>query len=193
MPRQVTHKPLILTGCLIWIAAFFGEAFGFQPYSTIGIIISPILTCVGIFYWFKFYKSTRGHYPKFWTIYNEYRSKTQKDPFAGIGFMFGHILETWTITIVFWMVLTLTIFISFSQSDAFEVTKNYCESDKEVLSKTGKIKYYGLLVAGNMATQGQTGNANLSFTIIGENGRFSANSKLNKFNDHWSVESLTLH
>lgn len=169
-----------------------GEVFGYEPYSTIGIIISPILTSVGLFYWFKFYKSTRGHYPKFWTIFKDTQSKMQKNPFAGIAFMFRHILETWTVTIVFWMLLALIIFTTFRQSDAFEVTKKYCENDKDVLSKTGKIKYYGLLVGGNMTTQGQRGNANLSFTIIGEKGRFSANSELTKSNDEWTVESLTV-
>ncbi len=192
MLQKINHKPLILTGCLIWIVSFFGEVLGYQPYSTIGIIISPILTSVGLYYWFKFYKSTRGHYPKLWAIYKNNYREMQKNPFAGIDFMFKHILETWTATIVFWMLLDLTAFSIFRQSDAFEVTKNYCENDKEVLSKTGKIKYYGLLVGGSITTQGQRGNANLSFTIVGEKGSFSANTELTKSNDEWTVESLTV-
>ena len=192
MALQVNHKPLILTGCLIWIVSFFGEVFSYQPYSTIGIVISPILTFIGLIYWFTFYKSTRGHYPKFLTIIKDRQSKMQKNPFAGIAFMFKHILETWTVTIVFWMLLALTIFITFRQSDAFEVTKRYCENDKNVVSKTGKIKYYGLLIGGNMTTQGQRGSANLSFTIVGEKGNFSASSELTKSNDEWTVDSLTV-
>jgi hypothetical protein len=192
MTQQVNHKPLILAGCLIWIISFLGETFGYQPYSTIGIVISPILTIVGLFYWFKFYKLTRGHYPKFWAIYKDIKNKMYKNPFAGITFMFKHILETWTFTIVFWMGLATTLFITFRQSDAFEVTRKYCERDKVILAKTGKIKYYGLLVGGSMTTQGQKGNANLSFTIFGEKGIFSANSELTKSKDEWTVESLTV-
>ena len=192
MTQPVIHKPLILTGCFIWITSFFGEGLGYQPYSTFGIVISPFLISIGIFYWFKFYKLTRGHYPKFWTTYKVITSKMYNNPFDGFVFMFKHILETWTLTIVFWILLSITIFIVFRQSDAFEVTKKYCEKDKEVLIKTGKIKYYGLLVSGSIATQGQSGEAKFSFIIIGEKGVLSAKSELTKSNDEWTVERVVL-
>lgn len=45
--KTINNRAFIMIGSLIWIASFFGEVFGFQPFSTIGIIISPIL----IFFW----------------------------------------------------------------------------------------------------------------------------------------------
>ncbi len=90
------------------------------------------------------------------------------------------------------MGLVLIMVLTFRRSDAFEATKNYCQANQEILSQTGEIKYYGVLVGGNMSTGGQDGKADLSFTIIGTNGNFSANSELKKQSGVWTVENLNL-
>ena len=116
----------------------------------------------------------------------------RKNPFAGIDFLLKHILETWTFVILFWMGFVLIIILTFRQSDSFQATKEYCKSNKEILSKTGTIKYFGILVTGSLSTNGDGGSANLSFVIIGTKGNFSANSELTKINDKWTVDNLTL-
>jgi hypothetical protein len=192
MTRHLDHKILITTGCLLWIFSFFGEVAGLQPFSTIGVIVSPILTIWGLYFWFRFYKSTRGHFPKFWTVFMENIRMMSKNPFAGIGFMLKHIFETWTFIIIFWMGIVLIGFLTFGQSDCFQTTKEYCKNNKEILSQTGSIKYFGILVSGGITTHGEEGDANLSFTIIGTKGNFSANSELSRFNGEWTVENLTI-
>ena len=192
MTRQINHKILITIGCLGWIASFFGEVSANQPYSTIGILLSPILTISGLFYWLKYYKSTREHFPKFWTVLKGVYREMKSNSFAGMIFMFKHILEFWTFSIVFWMCLVLIGYLTFGQSDSFQATKEYCSTNKEILAKTGDIKYYGVLVGGTISTQGESGNANLSFTIIGSNGNFFANSELSKEKNECTVDKLTL-
>ncbi len=175
----------------MWCASFFGEAQQRQPYSTVGIILSPILTVIGVFYWFKYYRATRGHYPKFRSVWNN-TSNAGGRIYLNFSFMLKHILEFWTFCILFWMGLVLVMVLTFRRSDAFEATKQYCQSNQEILSQTGTIKYYGVLVGGNISTGGQGGTADLSFTIVGTKGNFSANSKLTKQSGSWTVDNLDL-
>lgn len=191
MVNHTTHRILVTTGCLLWCASFFGEAFNGQPYSTVGIIVSPILTVIGVIYWFKYYLATRGHYPKFKTVWDN-TAYVGGHFTLGFEFLFKHVLEFWTFCILFWMGLVLIMVLTFRRSDAFEATKQYCQNNQEILSETGEIKYYGVLVGGNMSTGGQGGKADLSFTIVGTNGSFSANSKLTKQSGVWTVENLQL-
>ena len=189
MRKETNHRPYILIGCLIWIAAFFGEAYGLQPYSTIGMLVSPPITIFGVICWFKFYKRTRGHYPRFVECFFE-RFVNLKNPLAGIAFLFKHVLEFWTFAIICWMALFLIIFLTLGQSDAFKTAKKYCENNTEIIEKTGEIKYYGLLVEGNISTNGTSGESDLSFTIVGKNGVFKVKADLIKYNEAWEVTDL---
>ncbi len=90
------------------------------------------------------------------------------------------------------MGLALIMVLTFKNSDAFEATKRYCQANQEILAKTGPIKYYGVLVGGSITMGGQSGNADFSFTIIGEKGNFNANSKLIEQAGSWQVENVTL-
>ena len=117
-------------------------------------------------------------------------SKMRKNPFVGMGYMYSHILETWTFVIVCWMGMILIMFLTFGQSNAFMIAKDYCENDSKITEKTGKIRYYGLLVGGSISTKGQSGESELTFTIVGENGYFTANAELIKYNDTWEVTDL---
>ena len=191
MANPTTHRILITTGCLLWCASFFGEALNKQPYSTVGIIVSPILTVIGVIYWFKHYRVVRGHYPRFKSVWDNTSYNGGKF-FLGFDFILKHLLEFWTFCILFWMGLVLIMVLTFRRSDAFESTKQYCQSNQEIISQTGEIKYFGVLVVGNMSTDGQGGKADLSFTIVGTKGNFSANSMLTKQSEVWTVENLNL-
>lgn len=191
MVNPKTHRILVTTGCLLWCVSFFGEAFNGQPYSTVGIIVSPILTIIGVFYWCKYYRATRGNYPKFKTVWDN--TVYVGGHFTlGFDFLLKHALEFWTFCILFWMGLVLIMVLTFRSSDAFEATRQYCQNNQEILSQTGEIKYYGVLVGGNMSTGEQTGKAELSFTIVGTNGNYSAKSKLTKQSGVWTVEKIQL-
>ncbi|EJF10134.1 cytochrome c oxidase assembly factor Coa1 family protein [Pontibacter sp. BAB1700] len=191
MAKPIIHKALVTTGCLIWCASFFGEAFNAQPYSTVGIIVSPILTVTGVILWLLYYRNTRGYYPKLKTVRdNTYSYGGQFT--LGFDFLIKHVLEFWTLCILFWMGLVLLMVLTFRRSDAFEAAKQYCQTNQEILSQTGEIKYFGVLVAGNLSTGGQGGKADLSFSIVGTKGNFSAISRLTKQNLVWTVEELEL-
>ena len=181
----------MLIGCVIWIASFFGEVLGFQPYSTIGIVISPLLTFFGLYHWFIFYKTTSGHYPRFFKAWKKTNKEMRKNPFSGMGFMSKHLLETWTFFIVCWMFMVLIMFLTFGQSNAFNASKEYCETNPEIIEKTGKIEYYGILVGGKISNDWKSGgSAELTFTIVGENGNFNTNAELIKYNNTWEVTEL---
>jgi len=185
------HRFLITVGCLIWCASFFGETAHGQPYSTYGIIISPIVTLSGIYLWFIYYKKTRGHYPRLRTVIRN-TSFVGNSWTVKVGFLFKHILEFWTVTILFWMALVLLMVLTFGRSDALAASKRYCLSDKSILTKTGEIKGFGVLVGGTITTSNDNGNADLSFTVVAERGNFSANALLTKDNGIWTVDSLSV-
>jgi hypothetical protein len=90
------------------------------------------------------------------------------------------------------MLFVLLGYVTLENSEAFKATKRYCESNKEILAKTGKIYYYGILISGKTSKQKNNGFANFSFTIVGKNGNFSANSELTELNNQWTVETLTI-
>lgn len=192
MTNKETHKRYLTTGSLFWIASFFGEESRLQPFSTAGIILSSVLMIIGLVYWFWHYKSTRGHYPKFWAILKELYRKLRKNPFSGISFMSKHLAETWTFVILFWMMFVLVGWFTFGNSDAFEATKIKCENSKEITNKTGKIRYFGFLVSGDIYKADDNGSADLSFTIVAEKGNFFANSKLTESNGQWEVDELII-
>lgn len=107
--------------------------------------------------------------------------------------MFKHLLETFTIIIVCWMFMVLVMFLTFGQLKAFKVAKEYCEDNSAIIEKTGEIEYYGILVAGQISMgRNSDGSADLTFTIIGENGNFSANANLIKYNNIWKVIELKI-
>ncbi|WP_282036353.1 hypothetical protein [Saccharicrinis aurantiacus] len=192
MNTNLNHRPAILIGCLLWIASFYGELYNYQPYSTIGLISAPIITLFGIFHWFKYYKATRGHYPKFLKIAKELNRKMRKNPFTGISFMFKHLLKTWTFAIIGWMGMVLMGFLIFENSNAFKTAKHYCENNTVIKEQTGNISYYGILVSGGITNSGETGESDLLFTIVAENGNFKANVNLLKTNNNWEVLNCSI-
>lgn len=190
MTNPTTHRILVTSGCLIWFASYVAELANQQPYSTVGLIVSPILTIVGVFYWFKYYRATKGHYPKFkpvWAIMTKFSGSLT----LRLEFMLKHIFEIATVFIIGFMGIVLLSVLTFRRSDAFEATKQYCQTNQDILSKTGDIKYYGVNVTGNFSA-GRQGSGNLHFTIVGTNGNFSANSKLTKDNGVWTVDNVEL-
>lgn len=189
MPNSTIHKVLVTTGCLLWCVSFLGEALAYQPYSTVGLVLSPLLTVIGIVFWLKYYRATKGHNPDVFAAFDSI-------PHFGKNFMTGfqilsdNRLEFWTIIILVWMLLSAAIFLPFRSSDIFKATKEYCETNEAVLSRTGTIKYYGLLAGGDTSIGDEQGDADITFTIVGTKGNFSANSKLTMQNGKWTVDKL---
>ncbi|WP_216689297.1 hypothetical protein [Hymenobacter siberiensis] len=186
------HKWLIAFGCFFWYASFFCEESGLQPYSTVGLVIAPILIVVGIFGWVLHYYKTRGHYPRIGHTISMVISGMTKNPFFGIGFLFSHLLQFWTLITLFWIGISFLGFGIFGNSDAFIATQQYCETNSSILSNTGRIKYYSPLIGGNIRMHNDDGSAELFFTIIGAKGNFDAESRLIKQDGNWMVQELKM-
>ena len=88
--------------------------------------------------------------------------------------------------------MVLLMVLTFRRSDAFEAAKQYCQTNTQILSQTGEIKYYGVLVGGTISFERQAGNAELDFFIIGAKGNFSVHSTLAKRRGIWVVDELML-
>lgn len=193
MTNSRIYKDLITTGCLLWCFSFFGEIANKQPYSTIGIIISPIITIIGIYYWFQYYHETRGYYPPILKKINENIVSVGGTNTLKTDFLLSHILEFWTVCILFWMAMVLIGITTFKHTDAFNATKQYCETNQEVLSETGQIKYYGSFLTGSITNSWDSnGEADFYFTIVGKKGNFHASSVLTKTNGVWKVDKLEI-
>jgi len=177
------HILYITIACLIWIGSFFGEIMSLQPFSMIGMVISPIISLYGVFLWLRYYKKAKGYYPN---IFRTIRPK-KINPITGLDFVFSNVLELWTLIIHFWMLMVLFAFLTFVQSKAFKTTKEYCKTQSEIKEKTGKIKYFGILIGGTIKTYGNDGEADMHFTIIGEKGNFKAKSVLYRDDNEWEV------
>ena len=186
------HQWLIAIGCLLWYASFFSEESDLQPYSTVGLVIAPILILVGIFYWANHHYKIRGHYPRIGKAISTLISGMTKNPFFGIVFLFRHLLQFWTFATLFWIGISFLGFSLFTNSDAFKATQNYCETNTNILSNTGKIKYYSPLIGGNIRMHNDGGSAELFFTIIGAKGNFGAESRLIKRDGYWVVQELKM-
>ena len=190
--NPLRHQAIIISGCIIWIASFAGDILGAQPYSTIGLIVSPVLLIAGIIVWLQYYKSTRGHYP---------RIKSIKDNIITIGtmttlrnsFLIDHQPEFFTFCVLFSMGIYLLGYMLFGYSEAYTATKQYCQTNKEVLSRTGKIKYFSIMAAGTITTLSENSKAKISFTIVSDSGVYHAVSIANQYGgSKWTVDSLSL-
>jgi hypothetical protein len=192
MTNRINHKPYIASGYIIWMASFFGEVSHMQPYSTIGLIISPVLTVFGVFHWFKYYKNTRVHSPQFFKLFKQMFSRMRSNPFAGIDYQFKYFFEFQTFIVLSFMGAVLLGFLALGQSKAFKLSKEYCKSDNEIIEKTGKIKYFSPLIAGHISLNGQCGSAEFSFTAVGEQGNFTIKSELTKSDGEWIANKIRL-
>lgn len=173
----------------MWCVSFFGEALSGQPYSTVGIIASPIFIVLGVLFSLKYYCETKGHFPSVKIIWN-YIWKSSKKPIISSDFSVSHMLRFWMFCIFIWMGFVLVMLLTIRRSEEFQAVKQYCESNQEIILRTGDIKFYGVLVGGSYTSVGQDEKADLDFTIVGTNGNFKANSQLTKHSGIWTVEEL---
>ena len=190
MVRLLKHQWLTVVGCVLWCASFLGEENGLQPYSTVGLCVSPILLIAGIFYWSQHHYQANGRQPEVGKKVRLLIEDMTKNPFFGIGFLVRHLLQFWTICILFWMGIIFLTFCLFVNSDAFKATKEYCEKNTSVLLRTGKINYYSPLFSGSIHMHNDDGEAELYFTIVGTKGSFEAKSSLTKRNGRWTLQQL---
>ena len=128
------HKPIIIAACSLFAIAYIGDVLLWQPYSTAGYFLSPPLLVIGIILWLRFYRSSRGHYPRLKSIRNEAvfngRVLTLRQ-----GYLWRHKYELWACCFAVLMGIIPLIGISFSRSGAFSAITTYCNSTDRVKSK----------------------------------------------------------
>lgn len=186
---NISNKSIVLAGCAIWVLSFLGEINGYQPFSSAGIILAYILVFVGAFLWLRAYKSLNGHYPRSRQVMNMTGVSTF-NPFVMLKEGFKNLPRTFAVVMVFTMLIILVVQIMFRQSGALDAAKLRCETDEAILARTGPIKYYSLLVAGNIQIKNYEGEGDLHFTIIGSKGNFKARALLTMNNDEWTVDEI---
>lgn len=184
LPKALRHQIGCTAGCLLWVLSFIGEDKGGQPFSTAGLLLAPVITLVGVYFWWDYYTTQKGHGPKLPSLTTLLLNYTFRRHFIG-----KHILEYLTFCLLLWMIMTFVITSILSNSDAFVATQNYCESNREVLQKTGDIHYYGLLVFGDLP---DLASGHLHFTIVGSKGNFNAHATLVQLDNVWRVQKFDL-
>lgn len=97
---------------------------------------------------------------------------------AMFDFMLTYLLHFWTFCVVFWIIITVIGTSIFKNSNSFNIAKKYVESDSKLIDEIGEIKYYGGLIGGSISSNG---NADISFSVIGENGTVDVKSKITSY------------
>lgn len=192
MNTKTLFRIFLSTGAILWILSWIGDINGKLPESTYGMILSSILTGIGIYFWLKSYKEIRGHYPKFYKKYQELIKSMKKNPFNGMFFMVKHLFKFYTFTLVFSMILVLIGYFTIGQSEPVKVTQNYCENNIDINKITGKIEHYGILRNVSSKWNSEPGSSELSLIFVSKNGVFDVSSKLEKKNGEWKVKKLEL-
>lgn len=164
------------------------EVFKLQPYSTVGIFLSPAITITGIIIWAKQYNTLHGHYPRISSLEFSFTGDNSLSP----DFIRNNLLGFWTACIVFWMFIVFFSNIFFGHAEPFELVKKYCSKDELILQKAGDIKYFGILTSGSYTTGDRNGDGNVSLTIVGTKGNFDVDSKLIKTDGKWKIESVKI-
>ncbi|HMC86852.1 MAG TPA: hypothetical protein VKI61_15090 [Chitinophagaceae bacterium] len=180
------HKPFIIAGCTLFASAYIGEILLWQPYSTAGFIISPLLLVTGIVLWLKFYRASRGHYPRIKSIRKEAAISGSRLT-LNQGYLWSHRYEFWTFWFAVVMIIIPVIGIAFNNSRAFNAITTYCNSTDSLKSRIGEIKFYGLLSSGTINDE----YAKVSFVLVAEKGNFKARSLLSNNHGVWKVEKFT--
>jgi hypothetical protein len=189
---KLIFRILITFGCLLWIISQIGELNGYQPLSTIGMFISIPITFLGIYYWFIYFKSIRGYYPKFIEKFRYLISKMKGNPFFGFFFMVRHLLKFYVCMVVFSMGIVFLGYLTVGQSESVKTTQSYCENSPDIKLKTGEIKYFGILRNVKNEYNSKSGKSEMSLTLVGKKGNFTVDSKLEKISGKWNVIELTL-
>jgi hypothetical protein len=192
LTEKLIFRILIAIGCLLWIISNIGESSGYQPLSTIGMLISLPITGLGIYYWFNYYKSSRGYYPKFMKTYRYLIKGMKKNPFFGIIFMVKNLLKFYVCLVLFSMGIVFLGYATIAQSESVKTTQRYCINSSEIKLITGEIRYFGILRNVQNTYNSTGGKSKMSLTIVGKKGNFKVNSELEKINDEWRVIVLTL-
>jgi hypothetical protein len=184
MPKP-NHSILITAACVLWSISLVAEFVGISPFTWIGIITAPMLLITGIIFWARDYKEKKGHYPRGKSIWDNVTT-------SGGAYTLrpSYLREKFREFVTFWfaafMIMTLIGHVVFNCSDAFKATQAYCEANPDVLKQTGKIKRYGLFVAGSISTY----NARLSFSVFGEKGHFDLVAEVQNQDGMWVVDSV---
>jgi hypothetical protein len=169
---------LIPIGSLLWILGFSLAAATVYPFALIGIYFGPPILILGIIGWIINYKRSKDQNPNpirsFKRVLGKHKGLFRYHS-AMFEFMFSHLFHFWTFCIIFWIGLTFLATTVFKNSNAFTATKQYVENDTELINRIGQIEYFGFLVGGSVSSSGE---ADISFSIIGEKETVNAKAKL---------------
>src|SRR5215203_2935674 len=132
------HQKWITIGCIIWGLAFYADGKMIQPYGMYGILISPIITGIGLYYWVKYYREKNQKSPNLKNLFKNmfFRAGYFR---VGSGYLFTHLLEFWTGCALITMVMVGFMFFFLRESAAFEAVKRYASYDKEIIQSTGGV------------------------------------------------------
>lgn len=172
----------MLTGSLLWVAGFFMAAATMYPFALIGVYLGPPILTIGIIGWIINYKRTKNQFPNPIRSFNNILKKQKgllKYHFAMFEFLFAYLLHFWTFCIVVWIGFAFLGTTVLKNSNAFAAAKDYVENDSDLIERIGQIRYYGFLIGGSVSS---SGDANISFSIIGEKETIDAKAILESGN-----------
>lgn len=176
----VSPNKIIATGFALWLMGFLLSLTRFYPYCYVGIALGFFLFFAGIVAWVLRYERTYNTWPQPIKAYKKILKKYtghHRHQMAGREYIIHNVLEYWTFGVALVMVAMLVSSIAFRNSDAFELTKSYVESDNKILNKVGSVEHYGFMISGSFSSSNTKGeSAQLRFSIIGSKGRATAES-----------------
>ena len=177
---KTSHSYLLTLGTILWVAGFFLAVGRIYPWAYLGAFLGAPLVLVGIAVWVIHYRKMRGFFPSIWRSFSKVlqrHSGITKYHFAIFDFLFTYLLHFWMVCIVFWIMLVSMASFGIRSTDNFERARRYVEQDYSLKERIGEVAYFGLLVSGH---QRSNGDAELNFTIIGENGQVDAKAKFER-------------
>ena len=154
--KPAIYKILLASGIILWMVSFVGEGFLYQPYSTIAMFIAVVLFIAGVLFAAIRYLQQKALIGPSFDVFAFPKNASLS---VRVEFVLKFIFGFWTFCIAFFMGIILIMVLTFRNGDAFKTTRQYCLEDKSILSKTGPIKYFGLLVAGNITSTSNGGKA----------------------------------
>ncbi len=178
---------------MFWVVGFVLAGIVIYPYAFIGIYLGPPLLFLGIIGWFKNYKRLNNRFPnpiRSFRITRENYDGFLANHRAMMDYLLNHLLEFWTLCILFWIVLSFIGIPAFKSSKIFKTVTEYVENDQTLKDKIGEIQYYGFLVSGKSSSNGQ---GDVSFSIIGQKETVKAWAKIENIDGQSQVVEMTYH
>lgn len=168
-----------------WGAFFFNWIWGLFNNTLIALL--TLVPCVG---WvMAFILGAKGSEwawrNKRWESVERFKQVQRNWAWAGLGLM------------LFWVLFAVgMVFFTFAvmkQSDAYKVSLEMIRADQRAIALIGQpIEEAGLVVTGNVNTNGDNGRAEISYKVKGPKGEAKVFFKAQKVLGQWEVQRLVL-